>query len=897
MKKIFAGFPFRLLSPMIGLLTVLLTVSLSYGAAYRTVLQQGGLTKIVLDNGLTVVLDENHDAPVVAFQMWVKVGSRNEPDAEAGISHVFEHMLFKGTAKRGVGEIARAVEAAGGNINAYTSYDHTVYHLALASRYFDVGLDVLSDAVQHSAFDPKELKKEEEVILEEFKRAEDMPGRVVTEKLFKTAYRVHPYRRPVIGYVKTFKKLTRKEILDYFHAWYVPNNMTLVVVGDFSTEKVIPSIVRSFQGFLPRKDLALSVPQEPVQQGVRAVVTRKESKQVLIDLGYHIPGLHDPENPAYDLLAAVLGQGKTSRLYQEIKRKEELVHTVSAYAYTPEDPGLFLVEARLDEKNLEKALGAIFEQVEGMKHEPVTTEELNRARVGIEGDFIYGKETMEGQADKFGSFESAYGDPLYEKTYLQKIAAVTPAELTALAQKVFNPSNLTVSLLIDPKVRTGLDAGKIRKTAERLARKAERNYAKRKETDRGKPEKIVLPNGIRLIVKENHAVPTVAVRIALLGGERYETEPTSGLYHFVAAMLDRGTRKRSADEIAAEIEEMAGSVSGFSGRNSIGTNLSILSRHFGRGMDLLADMTLHPAFPPDEVEKARKDILAAIAREDDQLSRRVGNLFRKTLYKTHPYRMRLIGEIATVSRFTPEDLKRAYARILNPKEMVIAVVGDVSREEAYAKVRALFGSMKKIAPVEPRILQEVPQEKIRESVEHVDRAQAHMILGFPGTTVTSEDRYPLMVLSNVLAGQGGRLFRDLRDKESLAYVVTAFSQEGIDPGFFAAYIGCSPEKLDAARKGILSELERVRKEPVSKSEMERARENLIGGFEIGLQTNGAMAATMAFDELYGNGFDAYQGYAGKIGKVTAKDVQRIAKKYIHLDRYSVAIVKPGKTGN
>jgi len=890
-------FSFRMFFRFFFLMTLLwglpLTATVSYGASYQTVLQQDSLTKIILDNGLTVVLSENHAAPVVAFQMWVNVGSRNERDEQAGISHVFEHMLFKGTRKRGVGEIAKEIETAGGNINAYTSFDYTVYHLVLASRYFDVGLDVMADAIQHSAFDPEELAKEEEVILEELKRSEDMPDRMVSRRLFGTAYRVHPYRRPVIGYEETFKKLTRRDILDYFHAWYVPNNMTLVVVGDFQTDRVIPGIVEAFRGFAPRRDLALSLPVEPQQEGIRTVVTRKESNQVLLNLGFHIPGLHDPKNPAYDLLAAILGQGETSRLYRVVKRKKELVHVISSYAYTPNDPGLFVIEARLDGKNLEEALGEILKQVERMKHETVSEEELYRVRVGIESDFIYGKQTMEGQAGKFGSFETDFDDPLYEKTYLKGIATVTAADLQSIAQKTFRQENLTVSLLMDPAVRTGLNAKKIRKMVQKLDRQAAKEYADHEGAKEGEPEKIVLPNGIRLIVKENHAVPTVSVRIAFPGGQRYETEPTSGIYHFIAAMLDRGTKRRSAEEIAAEIEEMAGSVSGFSGRNSIGAELSVLSRHFGRGMALLADIVRHPVFAPDEVEKVRKDILAAIQRQKDLLSRRVGNLFRKTLYKTHPYRMRLIGEVETVRRFSSEDLKRTYAGILNPEEMVIAVVGDVSRGEAVEKVKELFGSMERISRPRPTVLQEVPQEKIRERIETVDRRQAHMILGFLGTTVTSDDRYPLMVLSNVLAGQGGRLFRELRDKESLAYVVTSFSREGIDPGFFATYIGCSPEKLGAARQGILKELARVRDERIPENEMKRARENLIGSFEIELQTNGAMASTMVFDELYGNGFDAYKKYARAIGKVTAKDVRKVAKKYLNLSKYSVAIVKPG----
>jgi zinc protease len=864
--------------------------------AYREVLKERGLSKVILDNGLSVVLSENHAAPVVAFQMWVRVGSRNEQDQEAGIAHVFEHMLFKGTEKRGVGEIARELEGAGGDVNAFTSFDHTVYHVVLASRYFDVGLDVIADAIQHSTFDPDELVREAEVVLEEFKRSEDMPSRVVGKKLFETAYTAHPYRRPIIGYEETFKNLTRQDILEFFHAWYAPNNMTLVVVGDFDTEAVLPKVSAAFERFEPNPALKAETPSEPPQDGVRAVVTRRESSHALLELGYHIPGIRDPRNPALDLLGILLGQGKTSRLYRSVKRERELVHTIGAYAYTPLDPGIFGIDASLNPAQIEAALREILREVQRLRVVPPSEEELQRAKQNVESGLIYAKQTMQGQARTLGYNESAFGDPLRETVYLKGITAVTPEEIRQMARRYLTPENLTVSLLLTPSERTDLTEPGLRLFLENTGREMEAAFAAATPEPDGRARKVILENGIRLIVKEDRAVPTVSVKIAFPGGQRYETEQTSGVFNFIAAMLDRGTARRNAEEIATEVEDLAGSLGGFSGRNSFGAELSILSRHFSKGMQLLADIVLHPGFDPTEMEKVRRDIVAAIRREDDRLSRRAGNLFRRTLYQTHPYRYRVSGEVAQVERFTPEALRETYFNAISPDRMVLAVVGDIQEQEVIAQVEALFGGMEKRPVKAPLVPREVPPEARREKVEIVERQQAHMVLGFLGTTVDSDDRHVLAVLSNVLSGMGGRLFTELRDKQSLAYTVTSFTQAGVDPGYFAVYIGCSPEKLDQARGGILAELARIREERIPEEELARTKRNLIGSFEIALQTNGALAGTLLFDELYRNDYDAYRRYAEEIEKVSAADVQRIARKYLDLSRYAAAVVRPEGAG-
>ncbi|MGZ3425907.1 MAG: M16 family metallopeptidase, partial [Polyangia bacterium] len=415
-----------------------------------------------LPNGLSVVLQENHAAKVVAFQAWVAVGSADEPPELAGIAHVFEHMLFKGTARRGVGQIAQEVEAAGGEINAWTSFDQTVYHLVLASRFFDTGLDILSDALQSSSFDPKELERELKVVLEEVKQGEDNPSRVATQALFGAAFTRHPYRRPVIGYTKTVKSFTRERLLDFFHRWYVANNVTLVVVGDFDAERAKTAIAASW-GKMASRPLARPDRKEPAQKAPRAKVVTQDVRETQVGVAFHIPGIHHDDIAALDLLAIILGQGDSSRLTRGLKRRDQQVTDAFAYSYTPRDPGLLVAGATLPPEQLDAAFAGLLAETFRLRHEEVSQSELQKAKTIIESDAVYQKETVQGQARKLGFFETVGGGVGWEDEYNQQIRAVTPATLLAAAQKYLTVDNATVAALVPDK-----KAGDARKLEERV---------------------------------------------------------------------------------------------------------------------------------------------------------------------------------------------------------------------------------------------------------------------------------------------------------------------------------------------------------------------------------------------------------------------------------------------
>jgi zinc protease len=852
-----------------------------------------------LPNGLTVVLQENHAAKVVAFQSWVAVGSADETPEVAGIAHVFEHMLFKGTARRGVGQIAHDIEAAGGEINAWTSFDQTVYHLVLASRFFDTGLDILADALQNSSFDPAELERELKVVLEEVKQGEDNPSRVATQAMFGAAFTRHPYRRPVIGYTKTVKSFTRERLLDFFHRWYVANNVTLVVVGDFDSKRAQAAIAQAFGGMASRP-LARPERKEPTQKGARAKVVAQDVRESQVSIAFHIPGIHHDDTAALDLLAIILGQGDSSRLTLSVKRRAQLVTDAYAYAYTPRDPGLLVSGATMPPEQLEAGMAAVLSETFRMRHEEVTEVELSKAKAIIESDAIYQKETVQGQARKLGFFETVGGGIDWEPEYNRQIRAVTPATLMAVAQKYLTVENATIAALVPDK--KSVDAKKLeQQLIAQLASAsddAEGRWSPTVVTPGAREEEVLrvkLPSGARLLVKRDPSVALVAMRAVWMGGLRYEDARVNGVNNLLAALVTRGTKTRTGDEIAHEVEAMAGSVGGFSGRNSFGLRAEMLARHWERGVEILADCILDPAFSDEELEKERRQALEEIRTQADNISSEAFRLFQQTLYKKHPYRMDVLGTADSVAGLTRRRLAEYYKRHMAASQMTLAIVGDVDPQAVVAKARALFGSAGKAAP--PPEAPAKPWDaahpiQAQEVFKFQNKQQAHLVYGFPGTTITDDDRFSLEVLATILSGQGGRLFVELRDKRGLAYRVSAFSVEGVDPGYFAVYIATSPENLDVAKRGIDEELAKIVATAPPKAELERAKRYLVGAHEISLQRRAALASTLAFHEAYGVGWDEYRRYAPGILGVSAADVQRVAKKYLDPERSILATVKP-----
>ena len=852
-----------------------------------------GAQRFRLDNGLTVILKEDHSSPIVAIQMWVKTGSANETEEEAGITHLIEHMIFKGTPTRKTGEIARTIEASGGHINAYTSYDRTVYLVEIASSHFDTALDVLLDAVQHSLFDPSELEKEKEVVLEEYRRSLDIPQRRLGWAMMNLCYQKHPYRRPIIGYESTIRSFDRKAILKYMNKWYTPENMVLVAVGDLNTGHALKTIKALIRDMPRRTKQEPSRPVEPEQTSLRKIVLDEAVQQIYLDMSWHIPSITHSNLPALDLMEICLGHGKASRLYSRLKMKTNLVHSIGAGSYTLADPSLFSIRATLSPDKLNSALDAIVDEMNRITLEPINESELSKTKTIAEADYIYGMETMSGQARTLGFFETMFGDIYQTDEYLERLNRVTSNDITRVADNYLKPENLSIGLLVPKGSNITLSTQKIIDLFSQT-RLPPPKVKKSLIEDKG-ITLVTLSNGIRLIVKEDHRLPVASIRAGFLGGTRLENPKPCGISAFVASMLTRGTKEKTAAEIALTVDSWGGGLSGFSGNNSFGISAKFLSKVIYPGLELVADVLMNPAFPEFEIKKVRQDMLASIKSKKDHPTPQLFDLFYKTLFRYHPYGHPQTGTIKSIKSINRSDLIEWYNTLAVSSNFVVAVVGDVNKDQLIPYIKILFEKFRTSSQGLPEISPEPPLTKIREA--HIQRpgAQTHLAIGYLGADLKSSINAPMTLIKTSLSGQGGRLFYELRDKESLAYTIHAFRRPGLETGVFGIYLACDPKKLASAKNAILEQLDKVRRDGLTKKELEATKKYLLGNMEIDLQTNGTKAMHMCLDELYGLGYDHIQQFIKDIRSVTLEEINRAACKIIVPGKYVFVTVGPDKT--
>ncbi len=878
-----------LLISAVCLLAILSLISNTHGEEIMP-----NLYKKTFSNGLTAVVKQSKRAPVAAVQVWVKAGSAYETDKEAGITHLIEHMIFKGTKRRGPGQIAKEIESIGGAINAYTSMDYTVYHCVVPKDYVDTALDILSDAIFNSIFDPNELEKEKKVVLEEMRMRDDRPGTRLYKLLMETSYEVHPYKRPIIGFQDTVSSFTRDDILKYMARRYHPSLMSLIVVGDVDPASVLEKANAFFGMQKGTKPEEPSFPEEPLQNSPRVNSEHMEIQEGYLALTFSgIPSWGSTDVPALDVLASILGQGNSSRLNIALRERLQLVHSISASAFTPKGPGLFEVTATLDTSNIGEAVRNILKELYGLAHSPVPQDELDKAKTLVETEFVYGQEQMEGMARKLGLFQTLSGNPLEEKIYLQRIRQVTPIDIQEVAKKYFGTRNINVVTVLPEGATMELSPEKIASLAEEVYARPKEEASAANETIISPTTRVLLSNGLTVLTKENPDVPTVAVRLIFPGGLRYENKENNGLFNFLARAWTKGTSKYDAQQLSEIVESMGGTLSGFSGRNTFGLRASFLSKNLTEGLELFTEVLLHPLFPSDEVEKLKPLIIAQIKQQEDSPVTLAIKEFRRLLFSPHPYGMSSLGTPETVKRISSEKLRKTYAKYVVPDGAVLSIVGDVKVNDIVSDLEKLLGAW---IVEEEDIPNSPPQPEPFTSPRFLnikrDIRQVHIVLGFPGTTITSPDRYPAEVLNAILAGQGGRLFTELRDKESLAYSLTSFLGLGLDYGSFAFYIGCAPEKKDKAIKALWREIYKISNALVDEKELERAKRWIIGNHEIGLQTNGAQAFDMALNELYGLGYNFDSLYVQEINKVTAEAVKKAAQRIFNPEHYALVKVGP-----
>jgi len=828
-------------------------------------------------NGLTLLIQEDHSHPLAAFHAVVPTGSATEGKfLGTGISHVVEHMLFKGTARRPVGAVEKEARLYGGTSQGFTTYDTTSYQLIVNKEHWSQGADLMVDALFFSTLDSDELLKERDVVLRELKMRKDDPSQVAWDLLFDNAYRVHPYRIPIIGYEPLLMKLTAEDVREYHRMHYVPNQMTIAVVGDVDPTEVIRRFGELVKEIPPGRVTQEPLPEEPPPLSPRQINEEADIQLGIVAIGVPSVAAGDPDLFALDLLAYLLGGERGSRLEKNL-RDTGIVHAVSSWNYTPQQRGLFSVTMRLDPDRAAEAAAGVWKEFGQAASEPFPPEELEQAKRALLREYLSGRQTVGGEASDLAGYEVLVGDPAFAVRYLEGIRRLQPADLQRAAQRYLVKERATTVTLLP---RTSVPGTDLQSSVP--------------GTDVVSAERVRLENGVRVILRRDTRLPLITLQASMLGGVRYETDSTNGLSRMAADLLLRGTRHRTKDQIDDAVKQLGGDLNSFSGRNSLGLTFSVISSELPRAVPLFGEILSEPDFPAEELEKERRLALAGLkAQEEDPFSWGLRRLV-STLFTKHPYRLDPAGEAQALRGLKREDLIRFYGQALDPARLVIAVAGQFERDETLKLLKQAVGGIPASKLSVPEVPPEPPLTAPRERIEATPREEALVLIGFPGIKVSDPRAPALDLLEAVLSGGAGRLFTEVRERRGLAYTVGAFAMHGVDPGSFVLYAITDPANSDGVRAALLEEVRRLRQADVPPEELQEAKQGLLGGRRIARQTQQALAAQMAGDELYGLGFDYSAKYDERVQQLGAEDLRRAAQELLDPERCVVVIGRPAK---
>ncbi|HEX5131092.1 MAG TPA: pitrilysin family protein, partial [Candidatus Krumholzibacteria bacterium] len=816
-----------------------------------------------LPNGLTVLIKEDHSSPIVAVNMWFGVGSVHETEEMNGLAHFQEHMVFKGTEKYGVGDIGRIVKSAGGNLNAGTSYSYTMYYVVLPSAQFATALEVQADAMMNSTFDPEEFKKERLVVIDEARMYDDRPESFTFYRTMELGFEQHTYRRPIAGYQPIVEKITRDQLLEFYHNYYRPSNGVLVIVGDIDPEDAFRRVEAVYGGWKSGVVTINEPPVEPAQRSFRFVGYTGPMDHAYLGAGFHVPSILHADYPALQMLAELLSSGRSSRLYRVVREEKQLVTSVSADLLAEKWPGFFLVAASMPPTRWDPACHAIFKEIERFKHEPTPEDELEKARRQVERGMFKELETMEGQASNIGYYQ-LLGDHRLADQHREAIKQVTAEQVMAVARRYFHPDNLSLvsyqprditspgDHLVEKTVRAALSSdGGVKEIPAApaatavLAAPATESRPRRAsgELAANAVTRFSLANGVRVLLKPRPNVPLVSMLTVFPGGGRFEPAGKAGLGHLTHRMLTRGSARFTAEQIAAGIEGLGGGVDSYSSFDTGGVAMGVLSEFVEEAVDIYRDVLRAPVFDAARVGQEKARLLEELKRRhDNPVPFAMDHLFRY-VFGHHPYAHPFLGDAAEVEGLTPDECRAWYTGLLAPERAVLSIVGDLTVERARAVAEKLLGDLAPQAALQPR--DAAPARPVKPG-EHVLRRsgikQAVAFVGFTAPPMMTGASNALEVLNGVLTGLGGRLFVELRDKRSLGYMTGSAYNALFQRGIFFGYANPGADGVDEAVRVILHELDKVTKEAVSDEELQRAKEWLVGSHLMELQRNGAQAA-------------------------------------------------------
>ena len=779
-------------------------------------------------------------------------------------------------------------------------------------------MQIESDRMVNSAYDEAQHQKEMSVVRSEYEAGENDPGTALGKAVRLTAFQVSPYRWETIGFKADIENFTRDEMYAYYQNYYTPNNAVVVIVGDFDTARAL-ALAQKYFGPIPSHPVAQHfITPEPVQEGERRVVVRRAGTTPQMMIAYHIPGFGDPDRYALDVLETVLSGGRTSRMFQDLEQTG-LSAGAEAYDYGLRDPDLLFLSAVAQPGHTNPELEtALLAEVKKLQTAPITDAELTRAINQAGADYIFGKDSVESQGQDLGE-NAMKGDWRFGETYLANLRKVTKADVQRVAARYLTPTNRTVGYFEPTLPANGeaapppsLGGGPTTAPVARFkpARVPPADYFKapasgieawramplpmggtvKQAATSPRPTKVVLPNGLTVVVQENHANPTVSISGALLSaGGVFDPPAKQGLADFTASQLSRGTQKRSLLDIAAALEDVGATVDVSGGEEYSTLEGRSLTKDFPLMLDVLSDELRHPTFPADELEKARAQSLAGIEEGRSETGVLAQIALDDALYPVgHPYHSPTLDQQAAFLKgLTRQDLVAFHAAHYAPDKMILTIVGDVNAQDAVALVTKYFGDWQRKGNVPdvsiPAVASAAGPEKVV-VIPVPDKAQVDVRYGYPGRlTRKDSDFYRVVILNTILGGGTGlasRLATNVRDKQGLVYGIYAGTDASLGAGPFTVDFGANPANVDAAIAEMDRQLALLHDQGATTQEVQQAIAYITGSYPVTLSTNGAVAGQLLVAQVYGLGLDYIQRRNSLYRAVTPAQVNAAAKKYL-----------------
>lgn len=773
-------------------------------------------------------------------------------------------------------EIRKKIKALGGTTNASTGLDSAEYHITVPAESFHEAMDLLVDMVMSPVFTDEELNKERMVILNELKMRMDDPLTRRMRLLFARSYQDSVYKYPIIGYPDTFKQLTREDLEGYHAAVYTPERVVIGVAGAVDPEEAVKAAESRISPYVRGIAWDPATIPEPRQLSEKEAVFYEDVTLGYLAVAFHTSSLYSPELYPGDVMSLMLGEGTDSRLYRRLVKEKELLYTVSSVNYTPKYPGLYIITGVGSPEKIRQARKEIFNVIDEFVSSGADDDEIERAKNFVIADHVYSNEGVENITASMTSSYLLTGSPAFFDDYVSGIKKVMPGEAQKFASKYLTEENSTTVILYPQYYEE--DSGREARTS--LSQKD------------APARMITLDNGLKVVLKEKRRLPIVSVTLAFPGGLRVENEQNNGICNLTSGMLLKGTKKRTEEEIVPPVEQNGGSISAFSGMNSMGVSASIFGEDLEDVIDIISDVSQNATFPEEELEKYRKKVLASIREEEKDIFANGMIALRKLIYRDHPYGMRTSGTVKTVEGLTRQDLRSFYEKRVAPAGAVLSVVGDIDSSALEELVKKKFAKWRGEAPP----VEDVPVAPIV-SVDKkelsMDKMQSLVLLGFQGVKAKSRDKYPLAVLASLLSGSDGLMFTALREEEGLTYTSGAFSLPEADKGYFAIYSATAEENVAKTRQIIIELLKKVEAGDISDEQITSSKMRLITQYSQSFQANSYLSLVMAVDEIVGLGYEDYKTFPDKIRAVSKEAVIDAAGKYLDPRKHALVIISPG----